>query len=536
MTVRPARARFLSEQLEDRTLFSTVLVTAFGATPNDGSNDSYAVQAAINSSKAGDTIFFPAGTYNIDTQIDSLPGNRTYTSDGDATLVGRTSDGEMLKVESDNVKISNLTFNGGGVLVDHPGGGMNQNIVFNNNVFNLNTSGNNPNGITATSGLENSSITNNLFTGYAGAFGIYGYNYNGLTIANNEFVNISAGIHMDVFSPSGNLLVEQNYITGAKGMGMEFQTQGAPATNLVFQDNWDENPNLSSNARSNTNSMAFSLILDQGSNILIQRNVVIAPQKPDGIGERIAFEVGGDNTIVRENYVNGINSVLAMNDGVGSASVIAQDNQWMNYTEGPSITFPSSIRTLSLINNGPSVQLDWDISRGRPGRNSDFGGDPIDFPPISDPSSPGNSDVDSSLIPPTNLVATAINANEIDLTWQDNATGELGYYVERSVDGGNSWVQIAILPFNATSYQNFNLTPSTNVSYRVRTYSAAGQSDYSNIATATTTGGSTAATGGGGTTTPTGGGTTTTGGGGGGTIVVVTPPTGGTKTPPRGTL
>ena len=191
------------------------------------------------------------------------------------------------------------------MFLDKSGGGFNTNVTFDHDTFNLNTHGTNPSGITATSGMSNAVISNNYFTGYSGGFGIYGYNY-GLKIVNNEFVDITAGIHIQAFNDLGNLLVQNNYIKGVNGMGMEFQ---GCANNLKFLDNFYEHPVLSSDPNRNTNSMAFSLPLDESSNIDIERNTIIAPER-DGIGMRIGIETGGDNALVQDNYINGVTARL----------------------------------------------------------------------------------------------------------------------------------------------------------------------------------------------------------------------------------
>src|SRR3989454_736732 len=89
---------------------------------------------------------------------------------------------------------------------------------------------------------------------------------------------------------------------------------------------------------------------------------------------------------------------------------------------------------------------------------------------------------------PSNLTATATagSATQIDLTWQDNATNEDGFRVERAPGGTTSFAEIATVGSHATSYQSTGLTPGTSYSYRVRAYNAVGPSDYSNTATATT--------------------------------------------------
>src|SRR2546426_1264640 len=89
---------------------------------------------------------------------------------------------------------------------------------------------------------------------------------------------------------------------------------------------------------------------------------------------------------------------------------------------------------------------------------------------------------------PSNLTATATagSATQIDLTWQDNATNEDGFRVERAPGGTTSFAEIATVGSNATSYQSTGLTPGTSYSYRVRAYNAVGASAYSNTVTTTT--------------------------------------------------
>lgn len=469
------------ESLESRRLMSTVSVITHGAKPNDGIDDSAQIQRAITSSAAGDTILFPAGTYNVTRQILVSAANRTLLGQEGTVIAGRSSEGQIFKVTTDAITFKDLTLDGGGIFLEKSGG-RNTGIVIDNNIFRLNTTGSHPSAITFTSGLNNSKISNNLFTGYTGGFGIYGYNYNGLTINNNEFVNITAGMHIDAFGGSGNLVVQANYLTGVKGMGLEFQ---GTATNLKFLDNWYEKPNLSTNFNANKTTFAYSLILDKSKDIVIARNVVLAPERPDGVGCRVGFEVGGDNAMVEDNYVNGINHVVAMNDGVGSASVTVRNNRFANYLQGISNAFPASNRTLTQYNNGPDVQLSWDINRGHPGRNGAYGG-PIEEPGLPPIPNPIPVDVKA----PSQLTAKAVSASRIDLTWKDNDNDEIGFRIERSTDG-KTWTQIAFAGANTTRFSNQNLPAGKKFYYRVRSYNAAGASAYSNVSSATTLTGST---------------------------------------------
>src|SRR5262245_38124160 len=332
------------EQLETRQLMATVNVADFGARVNDGVNDLAALQSAMNAAGAGGTVVFNSGVYDLPDGM-KFTSNRIYQGNTGGTILrGKNSQGWLIHAEGDNFTFKGLTFEGGGVFLDRPGGGMNTNINFDYNTFRLNTGGDKGNGITFTQGLANAKITNNYFTNYTSAFAIYGYNYNGLTIANNEVVNTSAGFHIDAFGGSGNLLVEQNYISGVKGMGMEFQ---GTASNLVFQDNVYENPNLSSVYNQNLNSMAYSLILDNSSNITIRRNTVFAPQRPDGTGCRVGFEMGGDNAVIEDNYINWCSVSAYVTDGRGTCSVTFRNNKVMNVQYGDYIAFPAAGRTYS---------------------------------------------------------------------------------------------------------------------------------------------------------------------------------------------
>ncbi|MFN8208218.1 MAG: fibronectin type III domain-containing protein [Bacteroidales bacterium] len=87
---------------------------------------------------------------------------------------------------------------------------------------------------------------------------------------------------------------------------------------------------------------------------------------------------------------------------------------------------------------------------------------------------------------PSGLSATAFSSSQINLSWTDNAGNETAYSVERAPGGTTSFVEIASLGANATSYQNTGLAASTSYAYRVRASNSAGSSAYSNTATTST--------------------------------------------------
>jgi len=347
---------FVLEILEVRKFLSIVNIADFGANPNGG-NDSPALQAAMNSAQDGDTIFFPRGTYNFDSTV-FLRGNLKYVGDNNTTLTGDPGT-HIFHISQDNIDIENFTFNGNALMIDKPNNQMVQNLTVNGNLFEGQATGSNNNAITFTTGLRNSAITNNSFGPLQTDNGIYGYYWDNLTIANNEFIGGNEGIHVTDFgNVSKNLLLEQNYFSGLRRMGIELQGGG---DHSVVQDNYYENPVMTNVFAQNTSVFAYSIIADQSENNIVRRNTAVTLDRPDGAGCRVGIEIGGDNTLVTDNYIIGTQNVLESNDGNGTTSVLAKNNRWGGYMVAP------YGNNLTLVHNGPDVALDWNISRGKPG-------------------------------------------------------------------------------------------------------------------------------------------------------------------------
>jgi len=88
--------------------------------------------------------------------------------------------------------------------------------------------------------------------------------------------------------------------------------------------------------------------------------------------------------------------------------------------------------------------------------------------------------------PPSNLVATAVSCNQINLTWVDNATGEQGFKVYRKKLGG-SWESPITLPTpNLNHYEYAGCEATITYYFAVRSYYGSTTSPNSNLATATT--------------------------------------------------
>jgi hypothetical protein len=123
-----------------------------------------------------------------------------------------------------------------------------------------------------------------------------------------------------------------------------------------------------------------------------------------------------------------------------------------------------------------------------------FGGPPNSINPSGSPGNGTTSDnsnvASGTTLPttpsaPTNLTATVVSFNEIDLVWTDNAQSATGYVVEQSLDG-LTWTPIATLSGNATSYQNVGLSGSTGYQYQVFAVNGIVSSSMSNSVSTTT--------------------------------------------------
>jgi subtilisin family serine protease len=89
---------------------------------------------------------------------------------------------------------------------------------------------------------------------------------------------------------------------------------------------------------------------------------------------------------------------------------------------------------------------------------------------------------------PSNLTTSAISHTRVDLSWSDNSSDEDGFHVERCTPAGcTSFVEIAELAANSTSWSDLGVAGNTTYVYRVRAFSNAnGQSGYSNSSQVTT--------------------------------------------------
>jgi hypothetical protein len=83
------------------------------------------------------------------------------------------------------------------------------------------------------------------------------------------------------------------------------------------------------------------------------------------------------------------------------------------------------------------------------------------------------------------LCPWATFAAQVALTWEDNATTETGFRIERRIDGEGDYVWLAAVDANVVIYNDGNVTSGKTYCYRVQSYNPGGPSSYSNDACVT---------------------------------------------------
>lgn len=93
------------------------------------------------------------------------------------------------------------------------------------------------------------------------------------------------------------------------------------------------------------------------------------------------------------------------------------------------------------------------------------------------------------LLPPASVLAIADSVSSVQLQWLDTNSSELGYKIERQIEGGQ-FVEVVTTSANVTSFTDQGLMSGTTYQYRLQALAkpAKNSSDYSSIASATTQG------------------------------------------------
>lgn len=87
---------------------------------------------------------------------------------------------------------------------------------------------------------------------------------------------------------------------------------------------------------------------------------------------------------------------------------------------------------------------------------------------------------------PSAVAATVASSTQINLSWTDNASNEVGFKIERKTGAGGTYSQIATASANATSYSDTSVSADTSYYYRLRAYHAYANSSYATEVVVTT--------------------------------------------------
>jgi hypothetical protein len=86
---------------------------------------------------------------------------------------------------------------------------------------------------------------------------------------------------------------------------------------------------------------------------------------------------------------------------------------------------------------------------------------------------------------PSGLSAIPVGCNSVLLSWKDNSSNETSFDLRRSTSSTGTYVTVATLPANTSTYSNTGLTKGKKYYYKIRSVNAAGSSALSNSAFAT---------------------------------------------------
>lgn len=287
----PALVRSQFESLEQRRLLASINIADFGAIPDDGQDDSAAIQAAIDASRAGDVINFGPGTYDLHSTV-KLRSNREYKG-WNATLKRHGENVFALETTGHNynITISSLTLDGGGFMVS--GENTAEALLIRDSTF-KNISGGYPtgNGVFLPAGMINSKITRSTFQNILGETGIYGFKiFHNSEISHNYFEDVFECIHT-WHDAGSNFRVIYNEGVRTRRMGIELQ--GHNSKDMLVEGNrfrdWVDPYHGS-----------FGLsIMNKGEGTIIRNNILRGPHDAP-----VGIEVAGVNGIVENNIVEG---------------------------------------------------------------------------------------------------------------------------------------------------------------------------------------------------------------------------------------
>ena len=344
--------------------FAQLNVNTFGAKGDGKTDDTAALQLAINSTPASGTLTFgsPGNVYLISARLVFLP-NRIY--EGNSTIrmnsstVPHTAIAKLAYGAANSVSFSGLTFDangvGGGIQIAVDGAGAipaDSFTLANTVIRNTTASPAGPwdSAVYAPVGLTHSSIISNHVSNCAIGFSLT--NLNSVNIWNNSFTGIAVGDAISVtFNPAPFAYGSAIRINGNTGqhlgrMGIELWPTGgnvaqtSPITGAVISNN-------SFSGWNSSGASTFGISIMAGQNATVQSNRLIGPSAGYGI------ELGAANSVVSQNTVEGFVTGVILHDCSGSQ---ISGNLLVNQLiDGVEFSNAPGARTGVVVNNNSIV-------------------------------------------------------------------------------------------------------------------------------------------------------------------------------------
>lgn len=165
---------------------------------------------------------------------------------------------------------------------------------------------------------------------------------------------------------------------------------------------------------------------------------------------------GVNGTVTVSGTLNGGDATFSTVTLAGNACALSNSNQTYTCTTG-SLASPSAL-AVSLNANSTHVSIAHSIT-------------PSSANHLYDVDAADNNLSDTILVrdadlPPNSLTAT-LSGNDVQLAWQDHATNEQGFVVERKKGDGEWTVMAAALATNSVSYTDADVASQSSYTYRV---------------------------------------------------------------------
>ena len=284
---------------------------------------------------AGQTVVFAAGTYQVANTL-TLQSNVNYCGQSDPTSVVLQKASGTLFGGGDisNVVVAGLTFDGSSISTNSY-----TNVFIQNDVFRNDQQGwPYGQGVLVPTG-SNLTIAANTFINNLG--GIDAYDTQGLTVADNHFVNVPEGVAIEFVHNSSNTRVARNTFVEGRRIMIEMQNQdNTPNTNLVVEDNVILFP--LQGGYSDTYGMGISAAIPASQGAVIRNNWLFGSVGNYQTIAVLALELAGTNLSVTGNTAqfwnqgtsfayNGPTMELTSNSFCDVVSVLTQDGGFNGY-------------------------------------------------------------------------------------------------------------------------------------------------------------------------------------------------------------